>query len=76
MNQRDENELFVQAAVHQAFISVDEEGAEAGAATGISAGIESLPEQIQVNSPFVFFIRHNDTGAIMFMGRVLNPTSE
>jgi serpin B len=73
MNKRAEKQLFIQAAVHKAFITVNEEGTEAGAATGISTGVTSMPETLDVNSPFIFVIRHNETGAILFIGRVLDP---
>ena len=72
----DEECLFIQEAVHKAHVSVDEEGTEAAAATAVIMGIESeKPEPINlfIDRPFIFLIRHNDTGAILFMGRVLKP---
>lgn len=75
MNKRNEQELYIQAAIHKAFINVNEEGTEAGAATGISVGVTSVPETVDINSPFLFVIRHNETGAILFIGRVVNPTA-
>ncbi len=67
--------LFVQAAVHKAFIKVNEEGTEAAAATGISVGITSVPTQFLANHPFLFLIRDNVTGSILFLGRVVDPTA-
>ena len=68
--------MHVSTALHKAFISVDEEGTEATASTGISAGFLSLPPNFKVNKPFIFMIRHNPTGTILFMGRIMDPTLE
>ena len=68
--------LYVSKAVHKAFMQVDEEGTEAAAATGIVIELVSLPVQLKINRPFMFMIRHNPTGTILFMGRVMDPTQE
>jgi len=68
--------LYVSSAVHKAFIQVDEEGTEATAATGIVVALASLPFQFTINRPFMFMIRHNPTGTVLFMGRVMDPTQE
>jgi serine protease inhibitor len=67
-------DLFLQTAVHKAIIAVDEDGAEAAAATGVGAGTTSIPETFEVDHPFVFFIYDNVTGSILFLGRVADPT--
>jgi len=70
-------DLYITAALHKAFVDVNEEGTEAAAATGIVVGalsIEPEPKVFRADHPFVFFIRHNPTGSILFMGRVTNPT--
>lgn len=67
-------DLRVQAVVHKAIISVDEKGTTASAATGVSAGVISIPSSLVVDRPFLFFIRHNPTGAILFQGRVVDPS--
>ena len=70
--------LLIQEVAHQAFISVDEDGTEAAAATAVIAGATSLPSDIvelTVDRPFFFLIRDDETGAILFMGRVLDPTA-
>jgi serpin B len=67
-------DLFVQAVIHKAIIAVDEKGTTAAAATGVSVGTTSLPPTLVVDRPFLFFIRHNPTGAIVFQGRVVDPS--
>jgi len=68
-----ERNLHVQEIIHKAIIAVDEKGTTASAATSVSVGIVSLPPTLVVDRPFLFFIRHNPTGAILFQGRVVDP---
>lgn len=67
--------LFISDVVHKAYIRVDEVGTEAAAATGVDMAETSLPQYItiNVNRPFVFVIYDMQNGAILFMGRVLDP---
>jgi len=72
-------ELWISAAIHKAFIDVNEEGTEAAAATALA--IESMamarnapPIVFRADHPFVFLIRDNPSGSILFMGRVADPT--
>lgn len=68
--------LFISAVLHEAFIAVDELGTEAAAATAV-AFAESAPQdpvRLTIDRPFLFFIRDIGTGAILFLGRVLDPT--
>jgi len=70
--------LFIDEVFHKAFVEVNEEGTEAAAATAgtIAMGGEILPEPIPVfraDHPFLFLIQDDDTGNILFMGRVVNP---
>jgi len=70
-------ELFIQEVVHEAFISVDEEGTEAAAATAVVVGVTSAPMDpvtLTVDRPFIFLVRDMETGALLFMGRVVDPT--
>jgi serpin B len=67
-------DLFVQTVVHDAMISVDEQGAEAAAATGIGVGDASLPPSLEANHSFLFVLYDHVTGSILFIGRVLDPT--
>lgn len=66
-------DLRIQSAIHKAIIAVDEKGTTASAATGVGVGTVSLPPTLVVDRPFLFFIRHDPTGAILFQGRVMNP---
>ena len=68
--------LRVSAVVHKAFVSVDEEGTEAAAATGLMvalSGPSKDPIPVTVNRPFIFLIRDKATGTVLFLGRVMNP---
>lgn len=69
--------LFIQDVVHEGFIAVDEAGTEAAAATAVVVGRTSAPEPATfvANRPFLFVIRDNPTGAVLFMGRVVDPSS-
>jgi len=67
------SDLFISGVAHKAFINLDEEGTEAAAATGVVIGVTSVgppPVRFDADHPFVFLIRDNRTGGIMFMGRV------
>ena len=70
-------DLFISEVVHKAFVAVDEEGTEAAAATAVMMPLSAAPGQpvqFTVDRPFVFLIRDIETGAILFVGRVLNPS--
>jgi len=71
-------DLCISEVIHQAFIDVTERGTEAAAAT---AGIMKMtairmpnePKIFNANHPFVFLIKNNVTGSILFMGKIMNP---
>ncbi len=71
--------LFLSAALHKAFIRVDEFGTEAAAVTVIIAGETSAmpdpqePIEFRADRPFIFAIRDTQSGSVLFLGRVLNP---
>ncbi len=67
--------LFISKFLHKAFVSVDEKGTEAAAATAVGFEEEAVTPQVEMNidSPFIFLIRDNETGTILFAGRVTNP---
>lgn len=68
-------DLFISKIVHKAFVEVNEEGTEAAAATaGIATFCMLLPEEeFTADHPFVFFIQHNPTANVLFLGRVCSP---
>ena len=67
--------LQIASVIHQSFVEVNEEGTEAAAATAVIMDITSIsPEPVfYADHPFIFFIEHEDTGQILFMGKVENP---
>jgi len=70
-------DLFISAVIHKAYVEVNEEGTEAAAATGVVMKLTSVgPAAIPVfraDHPFLFLIRDNLSGSILFIGRVANP---
>lgn len=71
--------LEIAEVLHQAFIAVDEKGTEAAAATAVVMRVVSAAIKVvdlNVDRPFLFVIRDDETGAILFMGRVLDPTAQ
>jgi serpin B len=70
-------ELFISEVIHKAFVDVNEEGTEAAAATGVVVGLTSVgPKETPVfraDHPFLFLIRDNKSGSVLFIGRVMNP---
>jgi serpin B len=71
-------ELAITDVLHKAFVSVDEAGTEAAAATAVVVGLTAVPEQpvqVTVDRPFIFLIRDIQTGAILFVGQVVNPSA-
>jgi serpin B len=67
-------DLFISSVIHKAYINIDEEGTEAAAATEVEMklSIEDNPV-FKADHPFIFLIRDNKSGSILFIGRVMNP---
>jgi len=71
-------DLFISEILHKAYVSVDEEGTEAAAATAVIISLTAMPEapvEMTLDQPFIYLIRDNETGTILFVGRVMNPVS-
>lgn len=68
--------LSIGGVYHQAFVALDEEGTEAAAATAVVEDGTGVPEEVTltVDRPFLFLIRDAPTGAVLFLGRVADPT--
>ncbi len=69
------HELFIGDVLHQAFVSVDEYGTEAAAATAVIMEGNAMPKHLDVNKPFVFLIRDIQTDTVLFIGRILDPSA-
>jgi len=73
-------EFSISAAIHKAYIDVNEEGTEAAAATAVVMRLmmarmqQPAPPVFRADHPFIFLIRDNRSGGILFMGRVTDPT--
>jgi serpin B len=70
--------LFIGDVIHKAFVDVNEEGTEAAAATAVVMKLSAVPEEhpipvFKADHPFIFIIQDDETGTILFMGRVMNP---
>ena len=72
--------LEISDVFHQAFVRIDEKGTEAAAATAIvgRAGSAPLdpPETVDLDRPYLFFVRDVPTKAVLFTGRVVSPSFE
>ena len=72
-------DLFISPVIHKAFVSVDEAGTEATAATAVvmreMAAAPEEPIEVTVDRPFIFAIRDIPTDAILFVGRVVDPSA-
>ena len=69
------HDLFISDVIHQATIAVDEQGTTAAAATAVILRTNAVVGLLSVDRPFLFFIRHDPTGAILFAGRVVDPSA-
>ncbi len=78
----DTRELFIGDVIHKAYIDLDEKGTEAAAATAVvmlgraMVADKEKPVVFKADRPFLFLIRHERTGAILFMGRVADPSAK
>ncbi len=72
-------DINIDQVIHQAFVEVNEEGTEAAAATAVvmkfASSLAGKPIVFKADHPFIFLIQDNETGEILFMGRVMNPNA-
>ena len=75
---RKEKDLFISRVLHKTYVKVDEEGTEAAAITSVEMSRNAVGPggnqiYMKVDHPFIFAIRENTSGAILFIGKVVNP---
>ena len=75
-----DKDVFLSGVIHKAFVDVHEEGTEAAAATAVGLSLAAMgfvdptePPIFRADHPFVFMIRDNRHGGILFLGRITNP---
>ena len=72
-----DEQVFLDKALHKAFVNVNEEGTEAAAITALVVQAQSGPPDPRHNfiadHPFMFVIQENETGEILFIGRIADP---
>ena len=67
--------IWIDFVIHQAYVKVDEKGTEAAAATATGMAGSAMPRNVfRADHPFIFLIQEKDTGNILFLGKVVNPT--
>jgi serpin B len=72
-----EKGLFIQDVIHQTFVDVNEEGTEAAGATAAVIGLGGGPPKavtVRADHPFIFLVRDNRSGSVLFAGRIADPT--
>ncbi len=80
---RPARDIYISAVIHQANIDVDENGCEAAAATaigfdtgGCTGAAPARTYTVKLDRPFLFVVRDLQTGAILFMGRIIDPSAK
>ena len=71
------DDIYISNVKHKTFIEVDETGTEAAAVTSVEVGTTSMPAydfELNFDRPFFYAIEDSETGAIVFMGSVLDPS--
>ncbi|MEJ2307626.1 MAG: serpin family protein [candidate division WOR-3 bacterium] len=71
--------IYISRIIHKTFLELDEEGTEAAAATVVAMTLgssEGSYPEIRLNRPFLFAIRENHSGAILFIGKIIEPVWE
>ena len=68
--------LYITEVLHKAFVSVDEEGTEAAAATAVIIAEMAVivdATEMRIDRPFIFMIRDKGSNSLLFLGKVMNP---
>lgn len=73
---QDGENLYISDIIHKTYIEVNEEGTEAAAVTAVEVGETSMPAGFYGNRPFVYVIRDDRSGTILFIGKVEDPSAE
>jgi serpin B len=75
-----DDRLYIGHVFHKAFVEVDEAGTEAAAATAVAmpraGAAPAKPTRFEANHPFMFFIRDTKNDALLFVGRVDDPSAK
>jgi serpin B len=66
--------LYLSDVFHRAFVEVNESGTEATAMTFSTVRTAGMDDRFIVDHPFIFLIRDNGSGSILFLGRIIDPT--
>jgi serpin B len=66
--------LFVSDVIHKSFVEVNESGTEAAAVNLVLVKTKGMADRFIVDHPFIFLIRENGSGTILFIGRIVDPT--
>jgi serpin B len=71
----DLDNLYVSSVLQKTFLKMDEQGAEAAAATSITVGRTSMPsyEEVKIDQPYLLIMREKTSGVILFMGKITIP---
>ncbi len=67
--------LYISKVKHKTFLDVNEEGTEAAAVTSVEIREVSMPPTFVIDRPFLFAIREQFSGTILFMGKIVNPVA-
>jgi serine protease inhibitor len=70
------SELCITEVKHKTYVDVNEEGTVAAAVTSVGIGVTSAPASIVIDRPFIFALRENLSGTILFMGVIRHPTTQ
>ncbi len=68
-------DLYISEVKHKTYVKVNEEGTEAAAVTSVEVSLSAAPTEIRVDRPFLFVIHDRHSGALLFMGKIVDPPS-